>query len=750
MSYILLLIKIKMIWKIILILSFLLFNAFAFASIVDDQIIDEVTRSDWESRLENVNELNKNFQFNSFNSCSNMQEVLSWFLDKMPNYPVYRSTFWFRWEMVTDLMLESVSTTNSVADSSSSSTSSWLPSLDYSDTNIQVVWVDEPEIIKTDWKYIYYYNRELSKIYIVSWDVWEQWFRLDTVSIVKVINIPKSFHWVEIFINENRLIIISNRQHNSNQSVIDRNIRTTVVVYNLEDINNLVFEKMFDIDWYYFDSRLIWDKLYVVSKVWFNSWWYINNREEVSINDLLPLKLDLSYDELSSNRSISWLPYSVSIDNVSCEDILYVLPSEESLSQWNMNLWFIITSIVDLWSLTTNPNTTVAFWDLSEIHMSNDSIYFISNFYTSYSYRCWPNDRCIMPFYNHWYNTLIHKFDLLPDSLSYKASTIIPWMPLNQYSMSQEWDFFRIVTKSWIPTLSTHLFILDENLNLYWNLQDIEPWEEFKSSRFIWDMLYLVTFEVIDPLFAIDISDKSKPKMVWELKIPWYSLYLHPYWKLNNWIQYLIWLWYDVEENQWWWTVNSWLQISLYKIDFNKNETVESRCWPIEHLKNQYADCVRTINPSNIRVDLLHNEIVGWKWSWSEALNNPRMFVWNDNKKEMLLPVLLQEEVENEICRFTRLPDWSVIDENCFNQSSNETTFAWIKWYTIDSNNWIKEFKSNDYLLRISWNKKDLSLNQWSFSNLNFRVGYIWNSYYSFNNKFINIWDNSTSIYLNY
>jgi len=57
---------------------------------------------------------------------------------------------------------------------------------------------------------------------------------------------------------------------------------------------------------------------------------------------------------------------------------------------------------------------------------------------------------------------------------------------------------------------------------------NLEPGEKFKSSRYIGDKLYLVTFEQIDPLFVIDLST-ANPKVMGELKIPGYSTYLHPY-----------------------------------------------------------------------------------------------------------------------------------------------------------------------------------------------------------------------------
>ncbi|NCO97849.1 hypothetical protein GW864_01555 [bacterium] len=59
-------------------------------------------------------------------------------------------------------------------------------------------------------------------------------------------------------------------------------------------------------------------------------------------------------------------------------------------------------------------------------------------------------------------------------------------------------------------------------------MEKIAPGEQFKASRYIGDKLYLVTFQQIDPLFVIDITNLSKPKIVGELKVPGYSTYLHP------------------------------------------------------------------------------------------------------------------------------------------------------------------------------------------------------------------------------
>ena len=52
--------------------------------------------------------------------------------------------------------------------------------------------------------------------------------------------------------------------------------------------------------------------------------------------------------------------------------------------------------------------------------------------------------------------------------------------------------------------------------------------EQIFAVRFLGELGYVVTFEQIDPLYVIDLSDPQNPKSVGELKIPGFSSYLHP------------------------------------------------------------------------------------------------------------------------------------------------------------------------------------------------------------------------------
>ncbi|MCX6107972.1 MAG: beta-propeller domain-containing protein, partial [Proteobacteria bacterium] len=50
--------------------------------------------------------------------------------------------------------------------------------------------------------------------------------------------------------------------------------------------------------------------------------------------------------------------------------------------------------------------------------------------------------------------------------------------------------------------------------------------EDVRSVRYIGTKAYVVTFERTDPLYTIDLSDQTKPKVLGELDIPGFSLYL--------------------------------------------------------------------------------------------------------------------------------------------------------------------------------------------------------------------------------
>jgi uncharacterized secreted protein with C-terminal beta-propeller domain len=52
--------------------------------------------------------------------------------------------------------------------------------------------------------------------------------------------------------------------------------------------------------------------------------------------------------------------------------------------------------------------------------------------------------------------------------------------------------------------------------------------EQVQAVRFLGDKGFVVTFRNTDPLFALDLSDPTAPKLRGTLQLPGYSAYLHP------------------------------------------------------------------------------------------------------------------------------------------------------------------------------------------------------------------------------
>jgi uncharacterized secreted protein with C-terminal beta-propeller domain len=130
--------------------------------------------------------------------------------------------------------------------------------------------------------------------------------------------------------------------------------------------------------------------------------------------------------------------------------------------------------------------------------------------------------------------TQIYKFGIDKGAINFAAAGEVEGTALNQFSMDESGDYFRIATttQSWYSgTNQSHnsLFVLDKSMQTVGKLENLAKGESIKSARFMGNRAYLVTFQQVDPLFAIDLTEPTNPFVAGELKIPGYSEYLHPY-----------------------------------------------------------------------------------------------------------------------------------------------------------------------------------------------------------------------------
>ncbi len=159
--------------------------------------------------------------------------------------------------------------------------------------------------------------------------------------------------------------------------------------------------------------------------------------------------------------------------------------------------------------------------------------------------------------------TVLHRFELKGPDTSYSASGFVPGHILDQFSLDEKDGVIRVATtarlwQNFVPPLPA----LAENAAKQDDLKDAngiatlqrqtdnrvvtlrtdghdlvragitEPLgadgETLKSSRFVGDRGYVVTFHQTDPLMVIDLSNPEKLTKLGELDIPGFSDYMHP------------------------------------------------------------------------------------------------------------------------------------------------------------------------------------------------------------------------------
>ena len=757
------------------------------------------TFSDWQDVIDKeeqqvisqqVKILNENFKLQKFVSKDDFENVL---LDKLYNKiinscrPVYYPLYYYDYNGPLLKGITSVSPENTSLN------------LSYGKTNLQKANVDEPEVLKLTKDYLAYYNKLTKKVYIIKSPVIWNHIDIPKINVSDVIKVPHVIFSdsVKLFFIDNQLIVIWTRYSNSLKQTI-----TDLVFYKIVNWK-AKFLRLYDVKGKFKDARIVNNKIYLITSYDFwniarqicydyftkpimplrkkiSDLYYrsnlsfqqrlaerkkIENEIEKKINQIkenlnkqeilnklkekiLINNVDILFDR-TSRFKFGWKVYPIKIRlvNSSFNNVLFLPTKWKDLDVYNLK--FNVVNIVDL-NTGKNPNQYVIFGNISnwQIHMTKSSLYLVNTYYVSYPWRCRPGLLCILPIYPRWNFTLIHKLSLKWFNLDYVDSQIIPGQPINQYSMDEDknWNF-RIFTKHYYPERATDLYVFDKNLKLKGKLVNIAPGEEFKASRFVQNLAYLVTFKATDPLFVIDLRDLSHPKIIGELKIPGYSLYLHPLMNIgelnsgSNWkwnVQYLLWIWQQAEEVHWNWSLPKNIKIDVYKVYLSSDEENEAEKWEWDQKIEK--------NNKLLKVEKLYSYVLGdeqkvgnW-WSYTPVFDNPRAFVIlrsEDKNKSfvLLLPVYLAKDTIEKRCYPVYKYENNqriLAKENCYEYKSKKPYFVWIKWLKLDLSKWISEILSKNYLQL--YEKAWVNLTQWKYKNENHRVSYykLWNDFVPF------------------
>jgi len=346
---------------------------------------------------------------------------------------------------------------------------------DYSITNIQVAGVDEADIVKTDGTYLYIASN--NSLFILKA------YPPEEAEILSKIEFNGTLG--EIFLNGNKLAILGSSAaycpygyyYEKPPTVIDD--KTLVKVYDISDRSHPRLTRNFSVSGNYFDSRMIDEYVYLI----------------------VSQPCYLIYDTLVLPKIYS----GDGMEEINASQIYYANVSDYSYA-------FTTVFAINIQDDAEKPtHETFLLGATSCMYVSLNNIYI--TFWTQGGI-----------------GTLIYRIRIDDEMIKCEAGGEVPGSVLNQFSMDEYNNYFRLATTAWTNwTSQNNVYILDMNLTIVGRLENIASGETIYSVRFMGDRGYVVTFRQIDPFFAIDLQDPYSPKVLGVLKIPGYSSYLHPY-----------------------------------------------------------------------------------------------------------------------------------------------------------------------------------------------------------------------------
>jgi len=401
-------------------------------------------------------------------------------------------------------------------DSSGSSTAYFQNETGHSETNVQVAGVDEADILKTDGKYIYYLVQ--NTLYIAFAD------GINTrVLSSTLLDSREDGYWhssMEMYLLGDRLMIISQgwsvmwiaRGLNSYESGYNN---TRITIYDVSNRSRPVEELSLGQSGSYVSSRMIGDMVYLITSH------YIYDALKDQPKTFVPL--------ISAGNTETLLPAS--------DVLVYGTPAESA---------YTVIGAINLKSGTAHESAKAVFGSTGNIYCSGEHLLVAQSEYTYNVSDIAPDKKGEnVQITESASNTKLILFQLDHGKITKLAQGTVPGSLLNQFSMDEYKGVFRVVTSvnRWVQRIYTDgldryeydsedyncLYTLNQDLEILGKIEKLAKDEWVKSVRFDGDIGYFVTFRQVDPLFAVDLSDPKKPRVLSALKIPGFSEYLHVY-----------------------------------------------------------------------------------------------------------------------------------------------------------------------------------------------------------------------------
>ncbi len=502
---------------------------------------------------------------------------------------------------------------------------------DYSQTNIQVEGVDEPDIVKNDGKYIYTVTG--NKVVIVD---------AYPASSMKILGeIEFNDYISNIFVNGNKLIIFANGYGNvysvekcagteKGCIVPDGHYsepRSLVYIYNIEDRENPVLEDEISITGNYIDSRMINNYVYVISTKYAEQDVVLPVYSVNSVETQIKASEIYYFDYPDSNYVFTSIT-ALNLDDNKVNDKVYLTGASSNLYVSNDNIYltyqkqinykdyfedYIDEVVLEILPVSYKVKINQIIASDKQIYEKMDEVQELVYEYSNslQGDKKSEFDEKLMNLIDDFEieiqkkteKTIIHKINIDKLDIEYKKAGEIPGHVLNQFSMDEYDGNFRIATttgNTWQGNSLNYLYVLNKDLKIIGKVEDLAKGEQIYSARFLGDKAYIVTFRQIDPFYVINLKNPENPEVLGYLKIPGYSSYLHPYDE-----NHIIGL--GQENNQ--------LKLSLFDVsDFDN---------PVEAGKY----------------------IVDKKYSYSEALYDYKAFLFDKEKNLLVIPVTYSEQI---------------------------------------------------------------------------------------------------------
>ncbi|VVB87933.1 Beta propeller domain protein [uncultured archaeon] len=430
---------------------------------------------------------------------------------------------------------------------------------DHSKTNVQVEGVDEADFVKNDGKYIY----TLAQNKVVIVDAFPA-ADAKVISEITVDGRPR-----DMFVNDNRLILFT--EDNNEVFVLPQyeyrpvprySQKTTALIYDITDRKKPQQIANYSINGNYFSSRMVGDYVYFIVK---DDVYYYNNVVDMPAIKQGPVKVMAPDVYYFDNPEQNYVFHTIASINIKSNDI----NAKSFMMGYSDNLYVSENNIY----ITYRKNLPVRYYEIEREERfykvivpllpkdAQDKINAIKDSNLD-SYEKWDKISSIMEeTYNRMSEkekqdyitnvdkavseyeiklarerekTVIQKIRIDKGDIEYMTKGEVPGSLLNQFSMDEGGDYFRVATTSqfWTRDSSVqynNVYVMDKDLGITGKLEEIAPDERIYSTRFIGNRLYMVTFKRMDPLFVIDLSDPKEPQILGKLKIPGFSDYLHPY-----------------------------------------------------------------------------------------------------------------------------------------------------------------------------------------------------------------------------